>query len=370
MKTLIQVVLVAVVVGGLSASGSFFLMPKPAAKPAETDTAKTDPATKTDEGSEHAANDAGHDAKSEDAKLDVPLQEKTPAPLPESEHSLPKTVVELPVAVRPPYVPDSDESGSLIAALRQRALTAEETELALANRHAGMKLIFDDLRAEQALAAKMRQRVLGELASAKRYVEETLKTTDAEREAAQRTVSETKSAMETALATAKSELDSLQKQIEELKTSQVDFDNIKKKAEELQASQADYDTLKKQFEQLRAEYSDYDSVKKRLSTLRPSSSTASQGDDSSDTSGLPTESSNLKKLTAVYDAMPPENVATVCQQLVKKGKTGAVVALLDGMKERQSAKVLTNIADTDPTLAADLTERLKKLKATAKSMTE
>ena len=81
-----------------------------------------------------------------------------------------------------------------------------------------------------------------------------------------------------------------------------------------------------------------------------------------DTSGTLEENANLKKLAAVYDTMPSENTAKVFQQLVKNNKTAAVVSLLNAMKERQASKVLALISEADPVLAADLTERLKRLK--------
>lgn len=333
MKMLIQVVLVAVVVGGVSAGGSYFLRPKPVAVVAAgteaNQTAATDPAAPS-------STEATHDGVPSEStptsvsKNSEPVPDVKPlASTTDPEHPGVMAVVpELPVAVRPPYVTDGDEAGLLITALRSRAQAADIAERSLAERQAGLRLIFDDLRTEQTLAAKLRQRVLEELAESKRFVEQTLKVTDGERETLRREHEESRAAAEVALSAAQDELGSLKKQLEALREVQD--------------------------EQVRA--------KQQLDVKRKASSTTTNGDGATDTSGSPAEIANLKKLTAVYDSMPPDNVATVCQQLVKKGRLAAVVALLNGMKERQSAKVLTAISDSDPTLAADLSERLKSLK--------
>jgi hypothetical protein len=43
---------------------------------------------------------------------------------------------------------------------------------------------------------------------------------------------------------------------------------------------------------------------------------------------------------------------------------------MNAMKERQAAKVLATISDTNAELAADLTDRLKRLKAAEKPAAE
>ena len=163
MKMLIQVVLVAVVVGGVSAGGSYFLRPKPVAVVAAgteaNQTAATDPAAPS-------STEATHDGvPSESTPTSVsrnsePVPDVKPlASTTDPEHPGVMAVVpELPVAVRPPYVTDGDEAGLLITALRSRAQAADIAERSLAERQAGLRLIFDDLRTEQTLAAKLRQR--------------------------------------------------------------------------------------------------------------------------------------------------------------------------------------------------------------------
>jgi len=336
MKTLIQVVLVAVVVGGVSGGASYFLKPKPvevtpAAEAAPGEPVATDDATKTEVAKTDAdqeATDLYHDSShGQESKNSAESHGET-AHSTASEAELSAAIKadhDLPVAVRPVYVPDSDEAGLLITALRLRTQAAEVAERALADRQAGLKLIFDDLRIEQKQAAKMRQRVLEELTDSKRFVEQTLQTSDGEREALRREHEQSRTTAESALLAAKAEQEKLKQELDALRTAQAEQEATRKQQD------------------------------------AASSTTAN-----SDTSGTPAETSNLKKLTAVYDSMPPENVATVLQLLVKQKRTAAVVALLDGMKERQSGKVLTAIADSDPTLAADLTERLKSLKTTAK----
>ena len=352
MKTLIQVVLVAVVVGGVSGGASYFLKPKPvvvtpAADAALGEPATTDDAAKTDVAKTDAdqeASDLDHGSgHGEGSKSSAESHDETVHSSPtEADLAAIKADHDLPVAVRPVYVPDSDEAGLLITSLRLRTQAAEVAERAIADRQAGLKLIFDDLRAEQKLAAKMRQRVLEELTDSKRFVEQTLQASDGEREALRREHEQSRTTAESALLAAKEEQEKLKQELDTLRTTQEELESLRKQFDALRTAQAEQEATRKQQDAAR--------------------STTANGD----TSGSPAETSNLKKLTAVYDSMPPENVATVVQQLVKKGRTAAVVALLDGMKERQSAKVLTAIADSDPTLAADLTERLKSLKTTAK----
>ena len=353
MKTLIQVVLVAVVVGGVSGGASYFLKPKPvvvtpAADPtsgepvATADGAKAEVATAdADQESPDLDHDSGHGEESKSlAESHGETAHSSPT---EAELSAAiKADHDLPVAVRPVYVPDSDEAGLLITSLRLRTQAAEVAERALADRQAGLKLIFDDLRVEQKQAAKMRQRVLEELTDSKRFVEQTLQTSDGEREALRREHDQSRTTAESALLAAKEEQEKLKQELDTLRTTQEELESLRKQFDALRTAQAEQEATRKQQDAAR--------------------STTANGD----TSGSPAETSNLKKLTAIYDSKPPENVATVLQLLVKQKRTAAVVALLDGMKERQSAKVLTTIADSDPALAADLTERLKSLKTTAK----
>ena len=75
------------------------------------------------------------------------------------------------------------------------------------------------------------------------------------------------------------------------------------------------------------------------------------------------EKDNIKKMGSVYDNMAPESAAKIIQQMADTGTMDTAVKLLAVMKERQAAKVLSEIPD--PTLAAQLSERLKDVKRPA-----
>jgi flagellar motility protein MotE (MotC chaperone) len=72
------------------------------------------------------------------------------------------------------------------------------------------------------------------------------------------------------------------------------------------------------------------------------------------------EKDNIKRMGGVYDNMAPESAAKILQQMADSGTMDTAVKLLAVMKERQAAKVLAEMAD--PSLAAQLSERLKGLK--------
>lgn len=81
-----------------------------------------------------------------------------------------------------------------------------------------------------------------------------------------------------------------------------------------------------------------------------------------------TDAATLKRLGAIYDAMPSDVVAEVFQQLAKSQREDDIVELLRTMKDRQAAKVLGAIAATDAVTAASLTQKLKlSTKAAAES---
>lgn len=72
------------------------------------------------------------------------------------------------------------------------------------------------------------------------------------------------------------------------------------------------------------------------------------------------ERDNLKKMASVYDNMAAESAAKIIQHMADSGTMDTAVKLLAVMKERQAAKVLAEMSD--PSLAAQLSERLKDLK--------
>ena len=79
-----------------------------------------------------------------------------------------------------------------------------------------------------------------------------------------------------------------------------------------------------------------------------------------DDSGTPEQNTNVKNLTPVMESMPVENAAKVLQDFVEKGRTEAVVVILNGMKPKKAANILAVIQDTQPELVSDLLDRLKR----------
>lgn len=316
MKSLIQIVLVALVIGGVSAAGSLYWkqwigLVAPAVTQSESEAA-------SETEGEAALSTHEADSKHENAGVHTPTSPHAAPPEPAgilptmAEQSAESTYVP-PVAARPPYIPEGDEAGHLIAELRSRARTVSDAEQRLAERQESLKLIFDDLRSEQAAATKLRHRILDELGESSRLVDASLESRRADDAA-------------------------------------------------LRAAREEQESLKKQLDTLRQSAAELDSLKKQLDTQRQSALKGSDAADVTDVSGSMEENANLKKLAAIYDVMPPENTAKIFQQLVKSNKSAAVVALLNAMKERQTSKVLTLVSEADPILAADLTERLKRLK--------
>ncbi len=335
MKTLIQLIVVAVIFGGISAAATLFLQPQTATPVAGADDpAKTgeaaDKSEKPKGEKESADHSEGHETPAADhaekpadfdehalAAADPPRGHSAPHSDPSSHHTADASKPEARVAVRPPYTPDGDEAGSIINLLRERSRIASENERKLVERQDAMQLVFEDLRAEQARTLKIRQRLSAELKESRQAVDAALEAIDVERSTILKDQTETRLAAEEAVRIANEERDKLRKQLE--------------KSTNPQTSEAN------------------------------KTGEAASGD----------ENANLKKMAAVFDTMPAENVAKVVEQLVKTNKTDAVVSLLNVMKDRQTAKVLGLITETNPQLAADLSDRLKRLKsATAKPAVE
>ena len=333
MKTLVQLAMVALIFGGLSAAGTFFMQPRtvPTVAAADGDHAKptTDPAsdkaepTESDPSHEHHADQSGDKAAAPFDEHALAAAEPPRGP----HHAPPVKPVdplgqgpagadagdnrpEARIAVRPPYTPEGDEAGGLINLLRDRSRLATETERRLAERQDAMQLIFEDLRAEQARTIKIRQRLSTELNESRQSVDAALQAIETERTAIQKDQAETRKSAEEALRAANAERDKLRKQLEK-------------------------------------------------ATAAPSTSDSAA---SSDLGGSPEDNVNLKKMAGVFDSMPAEDVARVFEQLVKNKRIPAVVSLMNSMKDRQAAKVLVVIAGTNAELAADLTDRLKRLK--------
>ena len=270
MKTVIQLVLVAAVLGGASAAGTLFWQRHQA-----------------------ALNDANERAEVAEAKAKedplADLQKPTAESKPEEVAPPPKK--EPPVAARPPFVEGADEASQLVVSLNQRLRAAHEKEQRLNERQEALKLIFADIRSERAEINNLRQQFAEDLDKSPLSAQELIKSAEQERDLLRR------------------ELEALQKAAPK--------------------------------------------------TEAPPNTEGSQSSENP-SSKEESDPALLKRLGAIYDSMPAEVVADVLLQLAKKGREPAVVQLLQTMKDRQAGKVLTTIAATDPTLAASLTEKLKR----------
>ena len=227
-----------------------------------------------------------------------------------------------PVAVRPPFDADGDEAGDLIKKLRVRAATASRQERRVMNREEAMKLIVDDLRMEQVNSAKLRKKLLDETNQTLRSVDDARRATESERVSIYEEQSEARRLAD--------------EQIQDLRREKDEA--IRTAEEAMKAVREEQEVLKKQLDAI------------RKPAVVP------------DRSGSPEETTNLKRMVGVVDSMPPEDTARILQELVEKGRIEAVVAVLNAMKSRQSAKVLSAITASKPTLAADLVDRLKRIK--------
>ena len=72
------------------------------------------------------------------------------------------------------------------------------------------------------------------------------------------------------------------------------------------------------------------------------------------------ENTNVLKMAEMINNMPAESAARILQQMADSGKMDTAVKLMGQMKERQAAKILAEFSD--PSLAAQLLEKLKDLK--------
>lgn len=74
------------------------------------------------------------------------------------------------------------------------------------------------------------------------------------------------------------------------------------------------------------------------------------------------ESTNLVKVAALYDAMPPENAAKLLTQMADTGKLDTAVKIVANMKPSKASKALSEM--TDPSLANQIIDKWKSLKST------
>jgi len=65
---------------------------------------------------------------------------------------------------------------------------------------------------------------------------------------------------------------------------------------------------------------------------------------------------------AAVDSMPPEETSKIIQEFVKRNRTAGAIAVLNAMNARKRGAVISAITDSDPAMAAELAERLKRFK--------
>ena len=341
MKMMIQIVLVALIFGGLSAGGSYFYHQKFAKKETPVETPDADESKdKSDDETDADADDvdavAKHDdaehsghsdamnsdvAKVEDSKTEMAQAE--PLPLPFGP----------PAGVRPPWNVNGDEAGDLINDLRARAAATTRQERRIAEREEAMKLIVDDLSYEQKRAKSTRKRLVDEANLAVRTAEEARRATAAERAALYRaSESERKKIRE--------------EQAEERRLADEQIEKLRREKDEstqsaelaLKTAQDELNEFKRQLEESR----------------KPA--------ESRDRSAMPEETANLKNMKSVLASMPDESAAQALQEFVKQGRTEAVVLILSGMNPKKAGNVLSLIQEEKPEIAADLLMRLKSFK--------
>ncbi len=75
------------------------------------------------------------------------------------------------------------------------------------------------------------------------------------------------------------------------------------------------------------------------------------------------EKDRIKQVASMYDTMEPASAAKILQTLTDSGNLDTAVKILASMRERQAAKVLSELSD--PLLAAQLVDKLKGLKKPA-----
>ena len=315
MKLLIQIVVVGLLAGGLAAAGSFYWDQQ------QRKTATNLAGGETQDGS---PSDVGHDG-SDPSSMEAAkksLSDFTPSEADTSEMESEEEPIDLPVGARPPFDPTSEEAAGLINSLRQKVITTADRERRFSERQSALRLVFDDLRQEQSKTAQIRQRLSDELSRSIKSIEVARQNTEADRVAVHAELDETRHATEQKIETLRREKD--------------------------EALQAIEGTLKTALNEQNA-------LRQQLAELK-------KPKEVRDRSGLPEENLNLEKMADLYDQMPPENTAKILQEMVQNQRTEAVVVLLNAMKPRLAAKTLSAISDTKPALAADLSERLKRLK--------
>lgn len=285
MKTILQVALAAALFGGTSTAATIFW---------RKHQTELQSALQRAEAAEAKANENPLTALTKPietrAETDKPAEEELPEP---------------PVAVRPPYVEGADEASQLVVSLNQRLRATHEKERRLLDRQEALKLIFADIRSEQADLNKLHQEIGDELSKSSESVRESMKEAQSER-----------------------------------------------------------DLLRQELESLRAPPTpaapSSTEVKSPNASDPPNSKQTDAASVPLPNDTLTSDPATLKRMGAIYDAMPADVVAEVLQQLNKDGRQAAAVQILQSMKDRQAAKVLGNIGTADAAQAASLTQKLQR----------
>lgn len=137
MKTMLQLLLVMLVFGGAATAGTLYWQKQ-----------------QTELQSAIQRAEAAEAKASENPLADLDKKPIVPRTA-EEESSEPTN--ELPVAVRPPFVEGADENSQLVVSLNQRLRATQEKERVLNERQEVLKLIFADIRSEQAELNRLRQ---------------------------------------------------------------------------------------------------------------------------------------------------------------------------------------------------------------------
>ena len=75
------------------------------------------------------------------------------------------------------------------------------------------------------------------------------------------------------------------------------------------------------------------------------------------------ERKNIERIAGLLDAMAPESAAATLKQMSESGRLEVAAKVLALMKDRNAARALGELAD--PTLAAQLLDKMRMLKAAA-----
>lgn len=127
--------------------------------------------------------------------------------------------------------------------------------------------------------------------------------------------------------------------------------------EDFRSAQEEVSKLRKTVDvELEAASKDLAEQAKLLDTPKTNKSKAAAGAETTE------DVASLKKVALVYDNMQADAAAKIFMQMCEDNLTDTVVKLLATMKDRQAAKTLAEIAATQPELASQLTDKLRKLK--------